>query len=67
MQNLRDALEKLDEALDGLEDHAARRAAAPAPANTIKLRQPADINRTELIRLLDATISDAQNMLEQAA
>ena len=65
MQDLRAALEKLDEALDGLEEQAARPLAAPV--NTITPRSPSDIYRTELVRLLDATIVDAQNMLEQAA
>lgn len=66
MQDLRQALEQLDEALDRLEEQMDVRPVAPA-APTIRPRSPSEIYRTEIVRLLDSTIIDAQRMLEQAA
>ena len=66
MQNLRAALEELDEALDRLED-----AVSTAPAATPK--QPElplpkfDANHTEIARRLDQVIVDMQELLDRAA
>lgn len=62
MLDLRAALEKLDEALDSLEEQATR-----PQMPIISPRSPSEIYRTEITRLLDETIVDVQNMLEQAA
>lgn len=75
MQKLRAALEKLDEALDQLEDLAdttvtapqITAAVAPPVMQTITPRSPSEIYKAELIRRLDATIEDVQQMMEQAA
>jgi hypothetical protein len=65
MQNLRAALEKLDEAIDQLDDLAV---AVPTPAaSTITPRSPSEIYRAEIIRRLDVTIQDVQGLMEHAA
>ncbi len=69
MQKLRAALEKLDEALDQL-DELAVAPATPVPTSfgqTITPRSPSEIYRAELIRRLDETIEDVQQLMEQAA
>jgi len=66
VQDLRQALEELDEALDRIEDHLAAHPVA-ANVNVIAPRSPFDIQRTEFARRLDATIIDAQKLLDQAA
>lgn len=69
MQKLRSALEKLDEALDQLDELAAAPvSAAPQPMmQSITPRSPSEIYRAELIRRLDETIEDVQQLMEQAA
>jgi len=74
VQDLRQALEELDEALDRIEDQVAARSVNVAAANLnlanfniITPRSPYEINRTEMVRMLDATIVDAQKMLGEAA
>lgn len=68
MQKLRAALEKLDEAIDHLDDLASAPAAAPQTAvQTITPRSPSEIYRAELIRRLDETIEDVQQLMERAA
>jgi hypothetical protein len=69
MQNLRAALEKLDEALDLVEEAAASRRPAPvsATAGQILPVNQNELQRAELIRRLDATIEDVQNLLGRAA
>jgi len=63
VQDLRQALEELDEALDRLEEQSAR----PPATNSITLRSPGEIYRTEFMRRLDETIVDTQKILDQAA
>jgi len=63
VQDLRQALEELDEALDRLEEQSARQSAA----NSITMRSPGEIYRTEFMRRLDETIVDTQKILGQAA
>ncbi len=65
MQNLRAALEELDEALDRLEDAVA---SAPAAPKQPELPLPKfDANRTEIARRLDQVIVDMQELLDRAA
>ncbi|HCM83453.1 MAG TPA: hypothetical protein PKW15_03765 [Alphaproteobacteria bacterium] len=69
MKSLRAALEKLDEAIDQLDELAA---VSPTSIQTpvmqsITPRSPSEIYRAELIRRLDETIEDVQQMMEQAA
>jgi len=63
VQDLRQALEELDEALDRLEEQSARQPAT----NSITMRSPSEIYRTEFMRRLDETIVDTQRILGQAA
>ena len=65
MENLRAALEMLDEALDNLEAIADHKTKNP-PAQILPLFQQ-DKRRDEIIRRLDNTIEDAQRMLGEVA